>query len=88
MVLLSVLFSISSIQTKLGSYLTHKINKDTGIDLTVEKVDFSLLGTVRFRGVKIKDHHKDTLIFVDKLSTSILNAKSILNNDFSLDQFI
>ncbi|WP_296637392.1 translocation/assembly module TamB domain-containing protein [Polaribacter sp.] len=84
MVLLSVLFSISSIQTKLGSYLTEKINEDAGIDLTVEKVDFSLLGTVRFRGVKIKDHHKDTLIFVNKLSTSVLNAKSILNNDFSL----
>ena len=82
--MLSVLFSISSIQTKLGSYLTHRINKDIGVDLTVEKVDFSLLGTVRLRGVKIRDHHKDTLIFVDKLSTSILNANSILNNDFSL----
>ncbi|MEN8775484.1 MAG: hypothetical protein ABF268_00335, partial [Polaribacter sp.] len=68
------MFSISPIQTKFGSYITQKINEDLGVNLTVDKVDFSLLGTVSLRGIKIKDHHKDTLIFVDKLSTSILSA--------------
>ena len=84
LLLLSVLFSISPIQTKFGSYITQKINEDLGVNLTVDKVDFSLLGTVSLRGIKIKDHHKDTLIFVDKLSTSILSANSILKNKFTL----
>ena len=84
LLLLSILLSISPVQTKLGDYFTKRINDDFGTDLTIEKVDFSLLGSVRFRGVKIRDHHKDTLIFVDKLSTSILNANKVLNKEVLL----
>lgn len=80
----SILLSISPVQTKLGSYFTNKINKDFGTNLTINKVDFSFLGSVKFRGIEIRDHHKDTLIFVDKLTTSVLNARKILNNEVYL----
>ncbi|WP_439131664.1 translocation/assembly module TamB domain-containing protein [Polaribacter sp.] len=72
-------------QTKIGSFYTNKINKDFGTDLTIEKVDFSLLGSVELKGVQIRDHHKDTLIFVQKLRTSLLNAKRILNKEVNLE---
>ena len=84
LLLLSVLLSIPAVQTKIGSYLTNSINEDYNTNLTVEKVDLSFLGNVKLKGVQIRDHHKDTLIFVNKLSTSLLNAKRILDSEVNL----
>ncbi|OBY66771.1 hypothetical protein LPB301_06110 [Polaribacter reichenbachii] len=84
MLLVSIILSIPAVQTKIGNYLTAKVNEDFGTDLTIEKVDLSLLGSVQLKGVKIKDHHKDTLIFVSKLSTSIINAKRIIDSEVNL----
>ncbi|WP_245891986.1 translocation/assembly module TamB domain-containing protein [Polaribacter glomeratus] len=78
-----MLLSIPAIQTKLGSYVTNKLNKDFGIDLNIERVDFSFLGSVQLNGVQIRDHHKDTLIFAKNVSTSILNAKRFLDKEFN-----
>ncbi|WP_190311509.1 translocation/assembly module TamB domain-containing protein [Polaribacter sp. IC066] len=81
---MSIILSIPAIQTKLGNQLTNKINSDFGIDLTVKKVDLSFLGSVQLKGVHIKDHHKDTLIFVNKLTTSVVNFSRILENEVNL----
>ncbi|TXD56600.1 translocation/assembly module TamB [Polaribacter sp. IC066] len=82
--MMSIILSIPAIQTKLGNQLTNKINSDFGIDLTVKKVDLSFLGSVQLKGVHIKDHHKDTLIFVNKLTTSVVNFSRILENEVNL----
>ncbi|WP_228454939.1 translocation/assembly module TamB domain-containing protein [Polaribacter haliotis] len=71
-------------QTKLGRYATNRINDDFGTNLTIGKINLSFLGSVELKDVKIKDHHKDTLIFVNSLSTSILNAKKVLNSEILL----
>lgn len=82
---MSVILSISAVQTKIGNYVTNKINKDFGTNLTVKKVDLSLLGMVQLKGIQIRDHHKDTLIFVNKLKTSLINAKRILDSEVNLN---
>lgn len=82
--LITLILSIPAVQTKIGNYLTNKVNDDFGTNLTIEKVDLSLLGNVKLKGVEIRDHHKDTLIFVNKLSTSVLNAKRILDGVVNL----
>ncbi|WP_438977457.1 hypothetical protein [Polaribacter sp.] len=71
-------------QTKLGNYLTNSVNEDFNTNISVEKVDLSFLGRVSLKGVEIRDHHQDTLIFVNKLSTTLLNAKRILDNEVNL----
>ena len=76
--------SISAVQTKIGNYFTKQINEDFNTNISIDKVDFSFLGKVALKGVKIRDHHKDTLIFVDKLTTSLLNAKRVLDNQVNL----
>ena len=83
-VFLIILFSIPAVQTKIASVVTKNINEDFGTDLVIKKVDFSLLGSVSFKGIEIRDHHKDTLIFIDRLRTSLLNAKRILDNEVDL----
>jgi len=84
LLLVSILLSIPAVQTKIGSFVTTKINEDFGTSLHIEKVDLSLLGNVQLKGVEIRDHHKDTLIFVKKLSTSLLNAKRIIDGEVNL----
>ena len=75
-------------QTKLGTYATNKINKDFDTNLSIGKVNFSFLGSVALKEVQIRDHHKDTLIFVKKISTSLLSAKKVFNNKFLFDAII
>lgn len=82
--LLMLVLSIPAVQTRLAKFATDKINEDFGTNIVVKKLDLSFLGSVQLKGVEIRDHHKDTLIFVDKLSTSILNAKRILDNNVNL----
>jgi hypothetical protein len=84
LLLVSILLSIPAIQTKLGNFATEKLNDDYNIDISIEKVDLSILGKVQLKGVEIKDHHKDTLIFVKKLATSILSAKKVLESEVNL----
>lgn len=81
---ISIILSIPYVQTKIGNYVTEKINEDFGTDIVIEKVDFSFIGRVNLKGVKIKDHHQDTLIYVQKLRTSLLNFKRILDNQVNL----
>ncbi|MFY0629260.1 MAG: translocation/assembly module TamB [Flavobacteriaceae bacterium] len=84
LVFLIIIFSIPAVQTRIAKIVTDNINEDYGTDLVIKKVDLSLLGTVALKGVEIRDHHKDTLIFVDRIRTSLLNAKRILDNKVEL----
>ncbi len=72
-------------QTKLGVYATNKINEDYGTNLSIEKVNLSFLGSIALKDVQIKDHHKDTLIFVKKISTSLISVKKVFNNKLLFD---
>jgi len=81
----SILLSTSAVQTKIGAYATQRINKEFGSDISVGKVNLSFLGSIVLKEVQIRDHHKDTLIFVKKLSTSLLSAKKVLNNNLLFD---
>lgn len=82
---MSILLSIPTVQTKIGKYYTDKINEDFGTNLSIKKVDLSFLGSVNLKGIEIKDHHKDTMIYVEKLTTSIINAKRILDKEVFLN---
>jgi hypothetical protein len=84
LLLLSLLFSIPVVQTQIASYVTNKINDNFNINLVIKKVDFSFLGSVQLKGVEIRDHHKDTLIFVKNLKTSLKNAKKVMDGEVKL----
>lgn len=79
-----LVLSIPSVQTRLGEEATKVLNKEFGTNIIVKKLDLSLLGSVQLKGIEIRDHHKDTLIFVNNLKTSLLNAKRIIDNEVDL----
>lgn len=82
--LISVILSIPGVQTRLAKKLTNMLNKDYNTNIVIKRVDLSFLGSVSLKGVEIRDHHQDTLIFVNKLSTSLLNVKKIIDSDVNL----
>lgn len=87
------MLSIPTIQTSLGKRATNYLQNNFDADINIEKVDLSFLGDVQLKGILIKDHHLDTLIYADNLQTSIFSYKNIINNklefgEISLENFI
>ncbi len=85
-VLISILLSLSVVQTKLGRIATNYLNEDFNTHITVDKVHLSLFGNVDLKGVDIRDHHLDSMIFVEKLTTSIYSYQNILDNKFEFSE--
>jgi len=83
LVLISVLLSIPSLQTRLGKAATNYLSRTFEVEVAVAAVDCSFLGTVQLNDVLIKDHHADTLIYVGKLKTDVLSYRNILNNELT-----
>ncbi len=86
LILLIILLSLPFVQSKLAKHATDWLNKEYNTDIVVKRVDLSWLGSVQLKGIEIRDHHKDTLIFVQNLSTSLLNAKRIIENNVNLGE--
>jgi len=84
LVFLIITFSIPAVQTKLAGLVTENLNEDFGTSLKISKVDLSFLGSVSLKGIEIKDHHQDTLIYVERLRSSLLDVKRILENNIQL----
>ena len=57
------------------------INEDFGTDISIEEVAISPFGGVKFKNVLIRDHHQDTLIYSNRIKTSILDGKKLLDGD-------
>lgn len=78
--LLLLLFSIPAVQTKLAHFATNKINKQFNTDINIQRIGLKWNGDVNIKGVYIKDHKADTLIFARSLATSILSIKNVIDD--------
>ncbi len=81
MLVLGIALSFSSVQTKIAKYFVESINKDFGINIGIDEVSVTAFGGVKLKKVLILDHHKDTLIYANRIKTNIVGAKKILDGD-------
>ncbi len=79
-----LLISIPSVQSKLAQKVTSRINDKYGTAIYVDKLGLKWNGDLNLKGVYIKDHHKDTLIYARSLATSVLSFNKILEDDLDL----
>lgn len=79
--LLGILFTLPPVQTFVGKIVTKELKKATGADINVEKVAISVFLGVKLKGVLIKDHHQDTLIYSKNIQTKIIGKRKLLNGD-------
>ncbi len=69
------------VQTEIAQYFTKSINKDFGTNIAIDEVAVSIFGGVKLKKVLILDHHKDTLIYANRVKTNILGGKKLLDGD-------
>ena len=79
LLLISITLSIPFVQTKIAHYATDKLNKEYGTNINVEQVAITFFGGVKLKKVLILDHHKDTLIYSDRIKTNILDFNQLIN---------
>ncbi len=78
---LGIVLSTPFVQTKIAQYFTQSINKDFGTNISIDKVTISIFGGVKLKNILILDHHKDTLIYANRIKTNLLGGKKLLNGD-------
>ena len=86
MAIVSVLLALPSVQTKLGKRATNYLQKEFDVAINVSRVDLSFLGNIQLKEILIQNHHNDTLIYVDNLTTSIASYKKIIDNKLNFGQ--
>jgi hypothetical protein len=80
LLLLATLLSLPFVQTYLGKYATNELNKAYGTDIKIERLSITAFGSVKLKEILVRDHHKDTLFFIKRLNTSILDFSKLYNN--------
>ena len=91
LLLVSIALSLPFVQTKIAHYATDKLNKDYGTNINIDEVAITFFGGVKLKKVLILDHHDDTLIYSQRIKTSILDFNKLLDGkllfgDLRLDQ--
>ena len=82
---LAIALTLPVVQTRIAHYFTDSINKDFGTNITIDGVAISVFGGIKFKDVLIRDHHKDTLIYSQRIATTILEGKKLLDGDLIFD---
>lgn len=78
---IGIVLSLPIVQTQIARYVMTTINKDYGTAISIDQVAISPFGGVKFKNVLIKDHHQDTLIYSNRIKTTILDGKKLLSGD-------
>ena len=79
-VLGSMVLSLPLVQTYFAKLATTKINEQFGTSINIDRLQVSLVTwNVFLKDVYVEDHRKDTLFQVDRLRTSILNVRNLVN---------
>ncbi|TMM53954.1 translocation/assembly module TamB [Maribacter algarum] len=77
-VLGTLILSAPFVQTRLAKLATDSINKEYGTNINVDKLKVSLISfNTSLEGVYIEDYEKDTLFYINELTTSILNVRNL-----------
>ena len=86
-VLATLVFSLPIVQTKLAKYATNSLNEEFGTNINIERVRFSpfTLGAT-IKNIYVEDYKTDTLIHIEKLSTSILNLRKMIDGDLEFGE--
>lgn len=79
LLVLGISLTLPAVQTKIAHYLTERLNKDYHTDININQVSISIYGGVKLKQVLIRDHHRDTLIYAGRISTSILDINRLIN---------
>ncbi|MCL6461037.1 MAG: translocation/assembly module TamB [Flavobacterium micromati] len=85
MLVVAITLTLPAVQTRIARYFTESINKDFGTNISIDGVAISVFGGIKFKDVLIRDHRKDTLIYSQRIATTVLEGKKLLDGDLIFD---
>ena len=77
-----MLLMIPKVQTVLSHLVINQINTKYNTAIYIHKVDLSSLRVLKLKGVEIKDHHHNTMVYVKNLTINIVDYKKLLKENF------
>ena len=80
-IILVLVLSVPTVQTKLGKYATTKLNDTFKTNININKVSLQFNGDVELKEIYIQDYKKDTLISIKELNTSILSFTNLFSGN-------
>ncbi len=77
-VLGTIILSLPAVQTRFAKVATNSINEEFGTNINIDKLRVSLISwDTSMKGVYIEDYEKDTLFYINDLTTSILSVRNL-----------
>lgn len=74
----TIVLSFPVVQTRFADYATNTINKKYGTNINIEKLRVSLISwDTSIKGIYIEDYKKDTLFYINELTTSIQSIRNL-----------
>ncbi|MDG1572697.1 translocation/assembly module TamB [Robiginitalea sp. M366] len=78
----TVILSLPAVQTRLARMATERINRDFGTDIRIDRLGISLISwNTALRDIFIRDYQGDTLAHIEKLNTSVLSLRDLLQGN-------
>lgn len=87
-VLLVIVLSIPTVQTKVAKRVTDSINKQYDVNITINRLGLNWRGELDAREIYIGDHRNDTLIFAKEIQADILNFKNLFSDDLGFGSIV
>ena len=83
---LGIIISLPTTQTKLAQYATSQLNNKYHTDITIDQATISVFGGLKLKKVLVKDYKKDTLFYINRLKTNILDYKKLIDGDLTFGE--
>ena len=85
-IILLIVFSIPAVQTSVARKLTNSLQKNNDVNVSIGRVSLSYFGDIRLNEIYIEDHHEDTLLTAEQLTSSIVSFTNLMNNSPKLGE--
>lgn len=82
---LSLMLMLPKVQTVLAHLAMNQINAKFKTHIYIDKVDLSTIGIIKFQGVEIIDHHQDSMVYIQKLTSQISSYKKLLKGNYDFE---
>ncbi|MEP2935388.1 MAG: translocation/assembly module TamB domain-containing protein [Gilvibacter sp.] len=79
-----VLISLPAVQTAIAKKVTKDLNEEFDTNIQIDRIGLSWNGDIVLKELYVEDHHQDTLIYANKLKSSIYSFKQAYNGDLDL----
>ncbi|MDT7830171.1 translocation/assembly module TamB domain-containing protein [Pricia sp. S334] len=75
----TLVLSLPIVQTSFARQVAKTINADFGTNISIDRLRISLISwNTNLKGVYVADYRKDTLFYINELTTSVLSVRNLI----------